>query len=421
MKRKNFVFIAMMFASNLLFAQDAKVLTWQQCMDTANKYNQDLVIAKKDLAIAEYDYYISWNNYYPAVNLKYAFNRNENDTREDQWNLSVNASQTLYNFKNISELKSKKASVDKTIAKLTQSYASVYYSIKEAFLKMCYAQENITLLENIFSLRTQSADIVRLQYEGGKESKVNMMRAQAQKHSAYTDVLNAKRDLNTARRTLAQTLGVDLSGDFTVSGELTLKEDKTEFDVDAKASQIPDVIISSADVKIAEYKAAYSKGDLYPNLSATASAGLTDAMGPLPPSDSKSWSVGVALNYPLFSSGLTGVKNAVASANAALEQSRQEYMKTLLAAKTSLQDAQMSAERTKDNVTTYQMFLEASVQRQKEANIKYLAGAMEFQTWQDIEQELVNNQISHLSALYNYNIALAKRDKILGNTNGEIR
>jgi outer membrane protein TolC len=90
-------------------------------------------------------------------------------------------------------------------------------------------------------------------------------------------------------------------------------------------------------------------------------------------------------------------------------------MKTLLAAKQVCRMRRCRG-KTKDNVTTYQMFLEASVQRQKEANIKYLAGAMEFQTWQDIEQELVNNQISHLSALYNYNIALAKRDKILGNT-----
>lgn len=410
----------MLFA-NLLFAQDTKVLTWQQCIEMANKYNQDLIVAKKNLAIAEYDYYISWNNYYPAVDLKYGFNRNGNDVIEDNWDLSLNASQTLYNFKDISELKSKKAGIDKTVAQLTQSCAGVYYSIKEAFLKMCYAQENITLLENIYTLRTQSSDIVRLQYEGGKESKGNMLRAQAQKHSAYTDVLNAKRDLNTARRTLAQVLGVDINQDFTVNGELTLIEDKTEFDVDTKALEVPDVIISSSDVKIAEYKVSYSKGDLYPNLSASASVGLSDAQGPLPPSDSKSWSLGVALSYPLFSGGITSVKNTINSSKAALEQSRQVYKKTILSTKTSLQDVQMTIERTKDNVTTYQMFLEASIQRQKEANIKYLAGTMEFQTWQDIEQELVNNQISHLSALHNYNIALAKRDKMLGNTNGEIK
>jgi len=410
-----------MFCACSLFSQDVQILTWRDCIDAANKYNQDLIIAKKDLAIAEYGYYSSWNSYYPAVSLKYAFNRDGSEAVKDKWNLSATASQSLYNFKNTSEIKTKKAVIDKTISQLTQSYAEVYYSIKEAFLKMCYAQENITLLDNIYDLRAQSADIVRLQYEGGKESKGNMLKAQAQKNSAYIDVLNAKRDLNTARRTLSEKIGVDLSGDFSVKGELTLKEDKTEFDIDAKAREVPDVIISSAAVKIAEYEVSYAKGDLYPNLSATASAGLSDAQGPVPPSESKTWSVGISLNYPLFANGLTSVKNAVDSANAALEQSRQEYNKTLLNMKTTLQDIQMTIEKTKDNVGAYQMFLEASIQRQKEANIQYLAGTMEFQTWQDIEQELVNSQQSHLSALYNYNVALAERDQILGNTNGEIK
>ena len=46
---------------------------------------------------------------------------------------------------------------------------------------------------------------------------------------------------------------------------------------------------------------------------------------------------------------------------------------------------------------------------------------MEFQTWQDIEQEYVNSQMSHLLALHSYNLAVAKIDKVLGRTNGEIK
>lgn len=410
-----------MFLVSFSFAEEIKIITWQECIDTANQYNQDLIIAKKNLDIAEYDYYISWNNYYPSVNFKYGFDRKGNGITENNWGANLSASQTLYDFKNNAELRSKKAAIDKTIAQLTKSYAEVYYSVKEAFLKMCYAQENINLLENIYTLRTQSSEIVRLQYQGGKESKGNMLRAQAQKHSAYTDVLNAKRDLSLSRRSLCQVLGVDINQDFTVNGQLTLSEDNTEIDIDAKALEVPDVIIASSDVKISEYKVSYSKGSLYPNLSASASVGLSDESNPIPPSDSKSWSLGIALNYPLFSGGLTSVKNTILSSKTALEQSQQSYKKTILSAKTTLQDIQMTIERNRDNVTTYQMFLEASIQRQKEANIKYLAGSMEFQTWQDIEQELVNNQISHLSALHNYNLALAQRDKMVGNTNGEIK
>lgn len=418
---KIYIFFCLIFIVKTSFAQGIQILTWQKCVNSANEYNQDLIIAKKNLDIAGYDYYLVLNNYYPSVNFKYSFDRKGNGSAENNWGANLTASQTLYDFKNNAELGSKKAAIEKTLYQLTKSCAEVYYSLKEAFLKMLYAQENINLLDNIYKLRTQSADIVRLQYEGGKESKGNMLKAMAQQQSAYIDVLNAKRDLISARRALCQILGTDINGDFNVEGELSVFDDNKEFDIDSKVLEIPDVKISSSDVNIAEYKVSYSKGDLYPNLSASASIGLSDRDNPLPPVESKAWSLGVALSYPIFSGGITSVQNNVLSSKAVLEQSRQEYKKTLLTAKTDLQDVQFGVEKAKDSVKTYQMFLEASVQRQKEANIKYLAGSMEFQTWQDIEQELVNNQMSHLSSLYNYNLALAKRDKMLGNTNGEIK
>jgi hypothetical protein len=45
-ERKNFVFIAMMLPQ-ICFLHRMQKFDMQQCMDTANKYNQDLVIAKK--------------------------------------------------------------------------------------------------------------------------------------------------------------------------------------------------------------------------------------------------------------------------------------------------------------------------------------------------------------------------------------
>ena len=131
--------------------------------------------------------------------------------------------------------------------------------------------------------------------------------------------------------------------------------------------------------------------------------------------------MGVALNYPILSGGITSTLNSVKAANTALEKAQESYKQTILTTKTSLEEVLADIERTKDNIEIYRMFLEAATQRQKEATIKYRAGTMEFQTWQDIEQEYVNNQMSHLSALHNYNLALAKRDKLLGDTHGEIK
>ena len=422
MNKKNIILsLIFVFIGSFVFADT--VLTWQQCVDIADANNQTLVSAKQDLQVAQYDYDIALNKYYPSVNFRYGFSRSGNGHTSNNWSTNLSASQTIYDFQSNAEIKSKKASINKTIAQLTKTCADVYCSIKEAFLKMEFAQQNIILLENIYKLRSQSADIVRLQYDGGKESKGNMLRAQAQKQSAYVSFLNAQRELLVAKRSLIQILGKDIPTDFTVEGTLTLLEDNNNYDVDEAVCEIPDVIISSAAIEIAEYRVLSSKGNLYPNLSASASIGLSDETNPFPPLSNKNWSVGVGLNSPILSGGLTTLSNSIKSSKIALEQSKENYEKTKLAAKTELQSALTEIERTRDNIGIYEMLLEAAIQRQKEATVKYRAGTMEFQTWQDIEQEYINNQISHLSALYNYNVALAKRDKILGkqalNANGE--
>jgi len=399
----------------------AQTLTWKDCIDIANKTNNTLLMAKQDLQIAEYDYNVILNKYYPSVNFRYGFTRSGNGHTANNWSASLNASQTLYNFQSNAQIHSQKANINKTVAQLTKSSADVYYSIRQAFLQMCYAQENIILLENIYTMRKQSADIVRLQYEGGKESKGNMLRAQAQKQSAYVNVSNAKRDLAVARRVLAQTLGTELDSSCTVDYKLTEIQDNTNIDVDSAVANCPDVILSSSTVEITKYSVDSSKGNLYPNISASASVGVSDETNPIPPADSKNWSVGVALNYPLFSGGITSSLNSIKAAKTSLEKAQESYKQTILATKTSLEEILADIERTKDNIEIYEMFLEAAIQRQKEATIKYRAGTMEFQTWQDIEQEYVNSQMTHLSALHNYNLALAKRDRLLGNTNGEIK
>ncbi|MBO7610943.1 MAG: TolC family protein [Elusimicrobia bacterium] len=420
MKKMLYVLLVFCFAGsvNCLFAE---TLTWQDCIDIANKSNSTLVMAKQDLKIAEYDYNVILNKYYPSVNFRYGFTRSGNGHTGNNWSASLNASQTIYNFQSNAQIHSQKATINRTVAQLTKSSADVYFSIRQSFLQMCYAQENITLLENIYNMRKQSADIVRLQYEGGKESKGNMLRAQAQKQSAYVNVSNAKRDLAVARRTLAQNLGTELSSVCMVDYKLEEVEDNTSIDVDNAVANCPDVILSSSSVEITRYSIDSTKGNLYPNISASASIGVSDETNPIPPADSKNWSVGVALNYPILSGGITSTLNSVKAANTALEKAQESYKQTILSTKTSLEEVLADIERTKDNIEIYRMFLEASTQRQKEATIKYRAGTMEFQTWQDIEQEYVNNQMSHLSALYNYNLALAKRDKLLGDMHGEIK
>ena len=56
----------------------AETLTWQDCIDIANKTNNTLLMAKQDLQIAEYDYNVILNKNSPSVNFSYGFSRSGN-------------------------------------------------------------------------------------------------------------------------------------------------------------------------------------------------------------------------------------------------------------------------------------------------------------------------------------------------------
>ena len=98
---------------------NAETLTWQDCIDIANRTNNTLLMAKQDLQIAQYDYNVILNKYYPSVNFRYGFSRSGDNPNINNWSASLNASQTIYNFQSNAQIHSQKANINKTVAQLT--------------------------------------------------------------------------------------------------------------------------------------------------------------------------------------------------------------------------------------------------------------------------------------------------------------
>ncbi len=406
----NFVIFTL---TSLIFCDAAKLLTWEDCVSLAIKNNPDLSIAKQNLEISRLNYNLSWNNYFPSLSFKYGYSKTDVSTNvSNDWSFGASASQTLFDLQKNSEIKIKKLTFERSLIESNQASAVVRYSLKLAFLRMQFISENIELLKNICDMRAKSSDIVRLQYEGGKESKGNMLQAIAQKNSAQVDLKNAERDLISAKKVLLENLGLS-NGDFSVNGKLKKIEVQKSKNIDEEAKNIPKILNERLSLEIAESQVFYEKSNFYPNLKASGNWSLNDNDPSLSPGR-ESWNVGIFATYSIFDGGITKLKNNISIAKSRLELQKENLKKAELNAKSELQNLQNELEKNYDNVEMIKSFLEAAIQRQKEANIKYLAGRMEFQVWQDIEQNLVNYQLSYLSAIYKLNALLAEKENLLG-------
>ncbi|MDD4004732.1 MAG: TolC family protein [Elusimicrobiaceae bacterium] len=385
-------------------------LTWTDCVEAALRGNPSLYVSKYGKEADEYAYRAALNGYLPQLSLGYSGTRS-GEPGSSNWRLGLSASETLFSAQTGSSIRIKRATVKKDEVALLGASASARYQLRAAFVNLIYAQENIDVLTGIHKLRASNAEMIRMRYEGGRESKGNMMRSSAQAEKSRLDIVNAARNLVSARRELMSAMGMDEYREFTASGALADLPAETGIDVNAAALANPDVKVNALALEIAKEQVTSAASALFPTLSASQSVNWSgDSMEP----KDRSWSAGVALNLPIFSNGITYVYNNVKSARSQVKQSEETYRKTLLSVRTDLQLAQATLEQAHDNMTSSKLFLAAAEQRHKEATVQYLNGALSFDIWEGVEQELVSAQQDYLSALKSVNIAKAALEKLLG-------
>lgn len=385
-------------------------LTWKDCVEAALRSNPTLYVSKYGKEADEYSYNMAVNGYLPKLGLGYSGNRS-GEPGSTNWSLDLSASETLFNAQTNSTIRVRKAALQKDDASLLAASAAARYQLRAAYINLIYAQENINVLNGIFKLRKSNAEMIRMRYEGGNESKGNMMRSSAQAEKSRLDIENAKQNLVTARRELLAAMGMDEYRETAASGTLVSLPADPAIDVNTVALANPDVKVSALAVDIAKEQVTNAAASLYPTLTASQSVGWDgDTMLP----DRRGWGLGINLSLPLFSNGVTYVKNSVKNAQSLVKQSEETYRKTLLGAKSDLQAAQAALNTAHNAITSSNLFLTAAEQRHKEATVKYLNGALDFDIWESIEQELISAQQDHLAALKTLNTAKAALEKLMG-------
>jgi len=184
---KNNVFLSALIVFSLAAAANAaqtgqslrfsgNSLTWEDCVNIARQNNPQYKIAQAALQTAKSNYNLAVNQYTPSANIQYGYQKsNYNLLTEggDTWLINITASQNIFNWQAISNIRIQKENLILAQADLRQTSATVRYNLRQAYLAMLYAQENIDVYKSIYDIRKKSADMIRLQYEGGNESKGN--------------------------------------------------------------------------------------------------------------------------------------------------------------------------------------------------------------------------------------------------------
>ncbi len=382
------------------------VLVWETCVQEAAANNPDLRAARANLNAAAYSAKGAYSGYLPQLSAGASYNdisgsgaaitsASATTTSQSTYNASISLSQNLFaGYQDQAKVAQGAANREASTASLAAAKAKLSQDLKDAFIGLKYAQDNVLLTEKIMHRLEENLRLVELRFESGNENKGSFLLTKASLAQARYDHLQAQQDLVSAQTQLARVLGRGDSGVLEVRGDVPLTEPGAAApDFQQLVRQIPDYQQVAAQQKSAAAGVTLARSGLYPSLDLSGSvARVGDNWFP----DSTRRSVGLNLNVPLYSGGKDyyATKSAVSSLDAAASNTDSTERQLLV----KLRQTYASYVESAEKLTVDQAFLDAATTRAEIARSKYNNGLMSFEDWDLIENDLIQRQKTFLQS-----------------------
>ena len=408
-KVENRVNLVFLFVVMLAAKVSAGALGWQDVLYTAMKKNPSMLQSIRTLEQAKWNYYSTFSNFLPQVSVSAGDSRN-GTTLTNDYSLGISGRLNVFSgFGNIAESGMKGLEVKIASENYRRIVADEIYNLRKSFTNLLVAQEMIKLSKDIYERRIKNYELIKLRYEAGREDKGSYMRVGADKFQIETEVNQYKRNLQVAAAQLCRDMGRAGYEALTVTGTFSLEQSGVNVDYEKLLKNIPEYLLAAYKLDKSKLEVISVKSSLYPGVSL--SAGSSRSGDDFPLSDS-SWSAGLNLSWPIFTSG----KNLIKVKTAYL--ARQIYELSLFETTQRLRAALISAWNTflcsVENVNVRGKYLEASKEQSDITTMKYLNGLVTYYEWYNVENDYINAQKSSLSAKSDALLAEAAWKKTLG-------
>lgn len=397
--------------------QKGDILTLQQCINTAIKNHPAINAAAGTIRQSESKIGQARAGYYPQINIQSDYSRigpAPTSLRSDPYNYysnSLNLNQTLFDFGKTSSSvdiqmltkQSAEADFQNTAASLVLGVKEAYYSFLKAKMSEIVAKETVNQFQQHF-------DVAETFFETGKSSKIDVTSAEVNLSNARIQLISVQNALHIARVTLNKAMGLISAPEYDVEEQFYLEKISISFETAlAQAYENrPDLLSTGLKKEALEKGIDLNKKGYLPVLSGNAAYGYAGD----DTSMDKSWNVGVALAFPLFS-GLS-TKYAVDEARANLDVARANEESLRQSVYQEVQSAWLNRREAFERIEAGRIIV-----RQAEENVELAKGRYETGVGNSIEItdamiKLNNAKMTYITALSDFSVAQARLEKAIG-------
>ena len=249
-------------------------------------------------------------------------------TPSDYWNFQVGASELIYDFgKREFQVKLAQGSLTAALNNLAQITTNLAYQAGQSFFALLYTKELLVSLEQQKAGLLAHLASVQAKAQSGSATKYDVLNTQIRISKLEGQKIDAERQRKKQALKLAQLVGLPVSTEVDVEGELSaqgLSDPEADL-IDRAFSARTEVAQAQNGADMAALSAKAAKASWLPSFSASASAGYKNNIRTLDNTDLSSplfnWSIGLSLSVPLVNPLF--VKNQVEEAGNKAEAARE--------------------------------------------------------------------------------------------------
>jgi outer membrane protein TolC len=361
------------------------------------------------------------SGYYPQADLSSGYSRihpsgtsgnlGSWNTSYDNYQGSLNLNGTILDFGKTSVqtdvqslgAEAARADLDNTTSQVVLGVKQAYYGILQSMQSRdAYAQEVAQFRQHL--------DQAKKFYEVGTKPKTDVTKAEVDLSQARLNLLKADNSLRIARISLNNAMGVPDAPAYEVEDSTAYQD----YPIDLATALSrgyearPDLVSATAKREAAERSIDLARTGYYPVLSGNAGYGWTGQDFPL----DKQWTVGAALNFPLFSGFLTRSQVEEARANLIVAKANEDNIRQGI--RFEVEQAYYTLKNAREGIVLAEVSVEQAKENRELAQGRYEAGVGNSIEAADAVVLEINSKTANANALYYYRLSIANLERAMG-------
>lgn len=407
-------------------AEDKKILDKEKVVELALEESRELEKLREDIKIAQAKLEGAQSAFYPNLDLNTSYTRlgeaptsfnpktmQPEEGSQDQFSFGLNLQQPIFLGGQLwSGYQQAKNNLQVAKLKLEEKKQEVKYQALEQYYNILRIKKMITVSNQQLKRIKNYLQVAETNQQVGVATKTDVLQAKVNQTQAQQGLLEVKNKLQTAKLALKNSLNLAAETKLEVDDQLSWQaveittEQAYQTALDNRI-QFPLLELQEKNLELNLKRIRNKKN--YPNLNLAANYQAQDKEFTVSDGD---WNIMLNLSYNLFDGGQqkAKIKELTREVNKFRINQQQIKDQINLQVKQTVLDLQEAKERIKLN----KLNLEKSQENLDQTKLKFEEGMITSLQMLEAETTLQQVKTDYYQAIYDYNLALAKLNKVLG-------